>query len=194
MTDERCARGTAFADLVAYWAGDIDAGQTERIEAHIFDCAECAERLANVEAMSRGIAAAVRGAHFHGLITDSILNRLSREGMRIRTYTLEPGKTIPCAVWADDDLLVSRIRADFTGFDRVTLVQTLETGVELSRASEIPVPPGPGEIINAVSAERVRQLPSTRLRMVLSGTSGGREQIIGEYGLEHAGALTRHTR
>jgi hypothetical protein len=191
MTDERCARGTAFADLVDYWAGDADSEQNERIEAHLFDCAECAERLADVETMARGIATAVRGARFLGLITDSVLNRLSRDGMRIRTYMLEPGKTIPCAVWAGDDLIVSRIRADFTGFDCVTLVQTLGAGNEISRVADIPVPPGPGEIINAVSAERVRQLPSTRLHMVLSGTIGGRVQIIGEYGLDHAGSLTR---
>ncbi len=191
MTEERRARGTAFADLVDYWAADVDGERLARLEAHVFECAECAARLADVEAMTRAIAAAVAHARFHGLVTDSLLNRLSRDGMRIRTYTPEAGTTIPCAVWADDDLIVTRIRADFTGFERVTLVLKIDGGNELSRMSEISVPPGPGEIIDAVSADRLRQLPSTRLRLVLSGTKAGRDEIIGEYGLEHAGTMTR---
>ena len=113
MTEERCSRGHAIADLVDYWVGDVDREQAERIENCIFDCAECGERLADIEAMSRGLSEVVRAGRFHSVVTESLLNRLSRDGMRIRTYTLDPGTMIPCAVWADDDLVVSRLRGDF---------------------------------------------------------------------------------
>jgi hypothetical protein len=131
----------------------------------------------------------VRTGRFHSVLTESLLNRLSRDGMRIRTYTLEPGTIVPCAVWADDELIVSRLRADFTGLDEVTVALQLENGEELSRVPGIPIAPGQTELLDAVSADRLRHLPPTRLRLVLTATRAGKEQVIGEYGLEHAGNM-----
>jgi hypothetical protein len=189
MTEERCNRGHTVADLVDYWIADVDREQAERIEQRIFECAGCGECLADIEAMSRGVSEVVRGGRFHSILTESLLNRLSRDGMRIRTYTLERGAIIPCAVWADDDLIVSRLRADFTGVEQVTVALQLESGDELSRVSNIPIAPGQTELLDAVSADRLRQLPPARLRLVLTGTRAGKEHVIGEYGLEHAGNM-----
>lgn len=189
MTGERCSRGHAVADLVEYWAGDVDLEQAERIEERIFECAECGEHLADIEAISGGISEVVRSGRFHSVLTESLLNRLSRDGMRIRTYTLERGAIIPCAVWADDDLVVSRLRADFTGVEHVTVTLQLESGAELSCVPDIPIAPGQTELLDAVSAHRLRQLPPTRLRLVVTGTRAGKEQVLGEYGLEHAGTM-----
>lgn len=191
MTDERCALGIAFAVLVDYWSDDLQGEQTAWIEQHVFECDECARRLVEVDALARGIAAVVRETRFHSVVTDAILNRLARDGFRIRTYTLEAGQTIPCAVWADDDLVVARIRANLSGFEQVTVVKLLPTGEELGRLSDIPVRPGQSEIIDSFSAALIRQLPSTRVRLVVSGVAAGAEHVIGEYVLEHAGAMTR---
>ncbi len=190
MTDGRCSRGHAFGDLVDYWAGDADRDQAERIEEQIFECAECGERLADIAAMGHAISQVVRAGRFQSVLTESLLNRFARDGMRIRTYTPEAGAMIPCAVWADDDLIVARLRADFTGFEVVTLATQRENGDELSRVSGIAIAPGQTELLDGISAHRLRQLPAMRLRLVLSGTRAGREQIIGEYGLEHAGTMT----
>ena len=189
MTGERCSRGHDVGDLVDYWAGDVEGDRAERIEQRIFECADCGERLAHIEAMSRGISEVVRSGRFHSVLTESLLNRLSRDGMRIRMYTLEHGAIIPCAVWADDDLVVSRLRADFTGVEQVTVALQLESGDELSRVPDIPIAPGQTELLDAVSADRLRQLPPTRLRLVLTGTRAGKEEVLGEYGLEHAGNM-----
>lgn len=191
MTDERCARGMAFADLVDYWTGDLRGEQTEQIEQHIFACDDCARCLMEVEALGRAIAATVREAHFHGVVTDGILNRLARDGVRIRTYALEAGQAVPCAVWADDELVVTRLRANLSRFDQVSVVTLLANGEELGRVSDVPVRPGQREIIDAVSADLIRQLPSTQVRLVLSGVAAGTAHVIGEYVLEHAGAMNR---
>ena len=190
MTDERCSRGHAFADLVDYWAGDADHELTELIEEQIFECAECGERLADIVAMGHAVSQVVRSGRFQSILTESLLNRFARDGMRIRTYTPEAGAMIPCAVWADDDLIVARLRADFTGFEEVTLAMRRENGDELSRVSGIPIAPGQTELLDGISADRLRQIPAMRVRLVLSGTRVGREEIIGEYGLEHAGTMT----
>ena len=94
-------------------------------------------------------------------------------------------------MWADDDLVVSRIRADFTGVDSVTIVTRQESGEEIGRLSEIVVRPGQREILNAFSAARLRQLPPTRVRVTVTGQIGSSERTIAEYTLEHAGAFDR---
>jgi hypothetical protein len=68
----------------------------------------------------------MRGAQFKSIVTDSVVNSLSRDGMRIRTYTPDPGKTIPSAVWTDEDLIVTRLRANFTGFEQVRVAPRTE--------------------------------------------------------------------
>ena len=191
MTGERCARGMNFADVIDYWTRDLPSADAEQVEAHLFECADCARYLDEVVAIGRAIATGMRGAQFQSIVTDSMLNSLSRDGLRIRTYTPDPGKTIPCAVWADDDLIVTRLRADFTGFEEVELLLARNDGVELSRIKDIPVGAATREIVDAVPAARLRALPACQLRLVLSGVREGRQQVIAEYGLEHAGNIVR---
>jgi hypothetical protein len=191
MTDTRCPAPIGFADVVDYWAGDLTPPDEDRIEEHAFTCAECARELAAAESLARGIAAVAREGRLHSVVTDGILNRLAADGVRVRMYTLDGAGTVPCAVWADDDLVVSRIRADFTGVDSVTIVTRQESGEEIGRLSEIVVRPGQREILNAFSAARLRQLPPTRVRVTVTGQIGSSERTIAEYTLEHAGAFDR---
>jgi hypothetical protein len=191
MTHEPCSRGASFGDLLDYWIGDLDQGAIDRVEAHLFECAECAQRLADIATIAAGVAEAVRGARVQSVISDAVLNKLSREGVRIRSYAPEPGTFIPCAIWPEDDLVVSRLRGDFSGYDELTLVLKGDEGPELSRNVDIPLISGTHEILTATSASRLRRLPSMRLRLIVSGKRGDTQQVIGEYGLEHGGAMSR---
>jgi hypothetical protein len=191
VTADQCARGSAFTDLIDYWIGDLDQHDAERVETHVFECAECASRLGDIAILGAAVAEAVRGARVQTVISDAVLNKLSRDGVRVRTYAPEPGTFIPCAIWPEDDLIVSRLRGDFDGYDELTLVLKGEDGPELSRNVDIPLISGTREILTATSASRLRQLPSMRLRLIVSGKRGDIEQVIGEYGLEHGGAMNR---
>jgi hypothetical protein len=191
MSDTRCATPLEFVDIVDYWAGDLPRTRGDEIEEHAFACAECAHHLAEGGALSRGIVAVVREGRFHSPVTDAMLNRLARDGVRIRVYTLEPGDVVPCAVWTDDDLVVTRIRADFSGVESTTVVTRLASGQEISRLSDILVRPGQGEIIDAISASLLRRLPSTSVRLTVTGRTATGERMIGEYVLEHAGTFDR---
>jgi hypothetical protein len=132
-----------------------------------------------------------REGRLHSVVTDGILNRLAADGVRIRMYTLEGEAIVPCAVWADDDLVVTRIRADFTEVDSVTIVTRQASGEEIGRLADIAVRPGQREIQNAFSAARLRQLPPTRVHVTVTGQTGRGERTIAEYRLEHAGAFDR---
>ena len=48
---------------------------------------------------------------------------------------------MPCAVWADDDLVVARIRADFAGVDAVTIVTRQASGDEIAACPTSPCVP-----------------------------------------------------
>jgi len=66
-----------------------------------------------------------------------------------------------------------------------------DEGPELSRNVDIPLLSGKREILTATSASHLRRLPSMRLRLIVSGKRGDTEHVIGEYGLEHGGAMSR---
>lgn len=191
MTETRCTRPVEFVDIVDYWAGDLPRTRADEIEEHVFACTECEHRLAEGGALARGIAAVVREGRFHSIVTDAVLNRLAKDGVRIRMYTLEPGVVVPCSVWADDDLVVARIRADFAGVDSVTVVTRRASGEEISRLTDVAVRPGQQELIDAISASLLRRLPSTSVRLILTGRAADVERTIGEYVLEHAGTFDR---
>ena len=191
MTDTRCPAPIEFADVVDYWAGDLTSAEEDRIEEHVFTCADCARELGAAEALARGIAAVAREGRLDSVVTDSILNRLAADGVRVRMYTLEGPGIVPCAVWADDDLVVARIRADFAEVDSVTIVTRQASGDEIGRLSDVAVRPGQREILNAFSAAHLRKLPPTRVEVTVTGQIGSGERTIAEYSLEHAGAFDR---
>lgn len=187
MADEHLSS----TDVADYWTPDAaaDADALARIETHVFACADCARRLDAAGALVEAVRDVVRRGRFQAIVTDAVLNRLAREGTRMRTFILDPGAVVPCAVWADDQLIVSRLRADFTGLERVSLVMQVG-GEEVDRLSDVPVRPGAGELIEAFSADQLRQLPRTEVRLRLFGSRGAAgDELVAEYILEHGGAF-----
>jgi hypothetical protein len=196
MTDPRCPSPIGFTDVVDYWAGELTRAEEERIEAHVFGCAPCARELEAADALARGIAAMARDGRLHTVVTDGILNRLAADGVRIRMFTLEGDAVVPCAVWAGDDLVVARIRADFTGVDAVTIVTRKGSGEEVGRLSDVAVRPGQREILNAFSAARLRTFPETLVHVSVTTATrdagaGGGERTLAEFTLDHGGSFER---
>lgn len=191
MSETRCPAPLGFDEVVDYWAGDLTRTEEDRIEEHAFGCADCARELAAAEALAAGIAAVVREGRLNTVVTDAILNRLAADGVRIRTFTLDGPGIVPCAVWAGDDLIVSRLRADFAGVDAVTIVTRQASGEEISRLADIEIRPGQQEILNAFSAAHLRGLPATRVHVSVTTPIAGGIRTIAEYTLEHGGAFER---
>jgi hypothetical protein len=191
VTTAECAHPISSEDVVEYWAGELAPADEERVEAHVFSCAACATAVARGEALVNALRRLVRSGRFHALVSESVLNRLARDGARIRSYVLNPGDVVPCAVWDGDELIVTRLRGDFSGVDTVSVIATLATGEELARSEGIMVRPGQRELIDAISAEALRLLPATTVRLRVNTTRGGEEQLLGEYTLAHAGSMSQ---
>ena len=133
MTAPGCER-IALADLTDYAAGELPETEAAAIEEHLFSCADCAARAAEFDALVRALRPALRSAEVGGFVTDAVLNRLARDGVRVRTYALSPGAIVPCAVWDDDELMALRLRADFGGASEFTLSQRV-AGTEVVRVT-----------------------------------------------------------
>jgi hypothetical protein len=191
MIEMRCASPIGFADVVDYWAGELTDTEEARIDEHVFACAVCARELALAEALARGVADVVRAGRIHAVVTDGVLNRLAADGVRIRMYTLDGTRPVACAVWAGDDLIVARIRANLAGVDAVTIVTRQASGEEIGRLADIPVRPGQQEILNAFSAAHLRLLPPTRVQVSVLVHGDGPERTLAEYTLEHGGSFDR---
>lgn len=189
MNAPACGR-IALADLTDYAAGELPDDDAAAIEEHLFSCADCRARAAEFDALVRAIGPAVRSADVGGFVTDAVLNQLSREGVRVRTYTLTPGAVVPCAVWADDELMALRLRADFGGATEFTLSRRI-AGTEVSRVTGQVAPSTQGELIHTLPAASIRHLPAVEVEVRLTARLDQEERLIGSYTLLHEGSLHR---
>ena len=182
----------SFGELADYWTSDITPGDAEQIESHVFDCERCARMLAEADRLRVGIRDLARSGNVQAFVNDAVLNRLARDGVRVRSYALGPGETVRCAVWADDDVIVARLRADFTGVESVDAEMRFDTGEEWAQATDVPVRKGETELVLALPAGLVRNAPTVPMRLTLrhsAGSSG--ERILAQYVFHHEGALER---
>ena len=135
-----------------------------------------------------------RTGGFQAFVTDSLLNQFARDGVRVRSYAMDAGGSVQCAVWDEDDVLVTRLRADFSGVTAIDAEMRLDTGEEWSRASDIPIPAGSRELIMALPAELVRRAPELPMRLTLrSSAASPGDAPLAEYTFDHRGAHTRRS-
>jgi anti-sigma factor RsiW len=189
MKGEGCNR-IAFADLTDYAAGELSEAEAAAVEEHLFACVDCGARAAELDALVQAIPAAARSSEIGRFVTDDVLNQLARDGVRVRSYVLSPDAVVPCAVWDDDDVMALRLRADFGEANEFALSQRI-AGAEVSRATGHAVGGSRGEIIFAIPAAWVRQLPVARIDVLLSAHESGEERPITSYTLVHEGSLRR---
>ena len=178
----RCDAPVSDDDLLDYWTQAMAGADAERVEAHLFSCAGCASRLEAMVSLGAGLAALVRRGRVSGVVSRSLLNRVQRDGVQVRFYTLSPGEQIPCAAFPGDDLVVLALRADFGGAQTVDVVLTDPENVVRDRASDVPVTGT--EILWATPGEVVRRVPTARLRLTVSSTAPD-AAVIAEYVLDH---------
>ena len=185
-----CHAPVSDDDLLEYWTDALEGADVERIEDHLFSCGDCAARLEAMVSLGDGLRTLVQQGRVSGIVSRSLLNRMQRDGVKVRQYSLSPGERVPCAAFPDDDLLVIALRANFAGAGNVTLSITGQDDELISRISDVPVSPADSEILWGAPGEIIRRMPSTRVHMSLvSGAPGG--ETIAEYELDHT-ALPPH--
>jgi hypothetical protein len=189
------AHGTgclSIGELSDYWTADLSAEDIERIEAHVFTCNVCTELLSEAEYLRRSIGEVARTGGFQSFVDDTLLNQLARDGVRVRSYVMDAGGSVQCAVWDDDEILVTRLRADFSGVAAVDAVMRLDTGEEWGRATDIPVAEGSREVIMALPASLVRRAPEVPMRLTLRPSSASPDDAaLAVYTFDHRGSHRR---
>ena len=181
-----CQAPIADLTLLDYWTRDLaDGDETDRVEEHLFACGDCTARLDRLAALGTGLATLVRQGRVSGVVSRALLNRMQRDGIHVRMYSLMPGETVPCAVFPGDDLVVASLRADFSGVDAVTLSVTGPQGSPGGEIDDVPVSGPDAEVLWATPAAVVRQMPSMRLQLTLA-SAGATPAELGRYVLEHS--------
>ena len=182
----RCQAPIPDGTLLDYWARDLaDGDETDRVEEHLFACGDCSARLHRLAALGTGLATLARQGRVSGIVSRALLNRMQRDGIHVRMYSLVPGETVPCAVFPGDDLVVAALRADFSGVDAVTLSVTGPGHSPSGDIDDVPVSGPDGEVLWATPAAVVRQMPSMRLQLTLASATAPRAEL-GRYVLDHS--------
>ena len=182
----RCQAPIPDGTLLDYWARDLAEGdETDGVEEHLIACGDCSARLQRLAAFGPGLATLVRQGRVSGIVSRALVNRMQRDGIHVRMYSLVPGETVPCAVFPGDDLVVAALRADFSGVDAVTLSVTWPGDSPSGKIDDVPVSGPDAEVLWATPAAVVRQMPSMRLQLTLASAGATRAEL-GRYVLDHS--------
>jgi hypothetical protein len=183
-----CQTPIAEGTLLDYWAHDLaDGDETDHVEEHLFACGDCSARLDRLTSLGTALTTLVRQGRVSGVVSRALLNRMQRDGLHVRMYSLAPGETVPCAVFPGDDLVVTALRADFSAVDAVSVSVVGPGDSPFSQLDNVPVAGPDSEVLWATPAAVVRQMPSMRLQLTLASAGDTRAEL-GRYVLEHSAA------
>jgi len=185
-----CPHPIDAAVLADYWLAALPAPEEETIEEHLFMCDPCGARLREVGALAEGVRTLAREGSLRMIVSDTFLKRASEEGLRVREYTPPPGGGVQCTVTEEDDLLVGRLAANFTGAKRVDLCICDDRGIEQLRMADIPIPTGADSVNYQESITHAKTLPSNKMiaRLVTVDESGV-DHLLAEYTFNHTRSL-----
>lgn len=171
--------------LLAWWAGELAEHEEEELEEHLLGCQECARRGRELLAIAQAVCGLVRKGELPASLLPEVVERLEREGLRVREYRVIPGASVQCSVSPDDDVVLARFAADLDGVTRLDLLIRIDDGPE-ERLADLPFDAGANELIFAPSADGLRGLPAhvQRARLLAVGPQG--ERLLGEYAFDHA--------
>jgi len=180
-----CAKPVELETLIAYWLGELK--DEAALEEHLMGCAHCAMRLEELAATAQGIRAAVRSGAVSLSPTQRFLDSLKGAGMRIREYPAVPGETIHCTITADDDAVMSRLKAPLAGVKRVDALRTLTVGgrVERQRAEDVPFDAAAGEVLFMPPATQLKKMPAHTWHVQLVAVDDAGERPLAEYTFDH---------
>jgi hypothetical protein len=118
------------------------------------------------------------------VVTPSFLRAAARDGLQLREYRVAPGEQVACTVTPDDDLVVARLVADFTGVATVEVRYQVE-GQPEQRLENVPVHPAARELLVSQAMPALRALGPAVVHFRLLARGEGEERLLGEYVFNH---------
>jgi anti-sigma factor RsiW len=185
-TPATCHAPVDPAVLADYWLALLPASEEGAVEAHLFECDACGDRLRGIIEIAEALRALARSGALRVVLAEDFIRHAEETGRRVRQYDFEPGQTVSCTISADDDLLVARFAADLSGAERVDLSFRDAQGAERERMNDIPVRTDVGHVIFQESATFAKAAPSSSMvaRLLAIGMDG-EERLLGEYFFQH---------
>jgi anti-sigma factor RsiW len=181
-----CQAPIDSAVLSDYWLALLPAAEEEAVEAHLFECDACGDRLRGTIEMAEALRALARSGALRVVVGENFIRHAEETGRRVRQYDFAHGATVPCTVSAEDDLLVARLAVDLSGAERVDLSFRDAQGVERARMNDIPVRTNARHIIFQESATFAKAAPSSSMiARLLAVGADGEERLLGEYIFQH---------
>ena len=177
-----------FETLVAYWLGDLPAGQSDNLEEHVFACAHCAQRLEWLAALQHGVRAAVRAGRVGLFVSKRFVETLAQAGLRLREYGLDPGDSVNCTIRAEDDAVLSHLRVPLGGATRVDVLRRVSVGGAQQpekRVLDVPFDAAAGELLFIPTPVALKAMPSYVLQLRLVAVDEAGERPLGEYTFRH---------
>ena len=178
-----------FETFVAWWLGDLPAAEGEKVEEHFFACERCAARLEWLAGLSEGVRAAVRAGRVGLFVSKRFVEALVQAGLRLREYGLEPGTSVNCTIRADDDAVLSHMRAPLAGVKRVDVLRRVSIGGRQEReerVADVPFDPTAGEVLFIPTPAALKAMPSYVLQVRLVAVDEAGERALGDYTFRHS--------
>ena len=180
-----CSDPIDVAVLVDYWRAALEPAQEEAVEAHLFNCDACGDRLRQMIALVDSLSDLARSGTLRMILGTEFAAHATGEGRQVREYVANPGDSVQCTVSADDDFLVARLVADLSGAERVDLSVSL-AGVEIDRMQDVPMNEAAGAVVYQESIDFAKTAPSNSMQMrLLAIDAAGGERLLGEYTFHH---------
>lgn len=141
-----CSTPIAWEDLVAYWAGDLEPLETDRIDEHLMGCGSCSASSVRVAAVTEGVRAMIPG-----FLSHAQLAALAERGLRITDNPVLASERKTAVFTLSTDLLLHRLGGmDLSTVESVQILVTNEdTGDLLLNDPHVPFDPSTGEILVA---------------------------------------------
>lgn len=130
--------------LVRYWADDLEPGELDAVEEHLFGCADCSAASARVAALARGIAELIPP-----VVVGADIARAEERGVHTATNEFRPGIAKEAWLNPGTDLLLHRLLGDLEDVDKVSVEILLPDGSPLVSFADVPFEPDQGAVIIA---------------------------------------------
>lgn len=181
-----CPNPIDAAVLTDYWLAALSQPEEEAVETHLFTCDSCGGRLRELIALADSVRTLARQGSLLMVVSDSFMQCVTAEGLRIREYAPPPNGSIACTVSAEDDFLIGRLTANLTEASRVDLSFCDRHGVERMRLPDIPFRSTAGSVTFQQSITYAKAAQSeTMIARLLTFDEAGAERLLGEYTFHH---------
>jgi hypothetical protein len=180
-----CKTPVSPALLSEYWLEELEPQQEEQVEEHLLGCDACSRDLQDLVGLIEAIRGITRKGLVRVVVSETFLDRLRSDGLKIRQYSVKPGHSVACTITDKDDLVLARLAADLKGARRVDLAQCDAEGIEVMRIRDIPLITDNNEVVLSAATNTLRALGEESMRFRLVAVDDAEERVLGEYTFNH---------